>query len=462
MARKPALCPASLVCLLIGLVLLSSVVPSSHAETLSYSLTLPLDDVRVGTELGYTTIQVSSSNYELFSEEGSPELPFRIVNVLLPQGQLIDSFSFVAGPGVVLTDAAKVKTAGASVTEDGTVGKGASLVSAPEEATTFPGTYGRYLGTGFLHGRAIASFAVFPLELNGSELALHQEIRLDIVTVEGADKWKPVVRERYRKNFQEKVARTLSGFVINPDLNAGYHFDEVKVEKKEGGFQPTSYPSLEGSPVDYLIITTDALAAEFQRLADWKTEKGVPTVVRTVEFIEANTRNGVDLQETIRNFIKDAYAKWGITYVLLGGDTDVLPPRYALSRFYLGGTELPVDMYFSCLDGSWNDTHDKFWGEGVNVIPFDNPDLYPELYNGRAPFSTTSEVSTMIDKIIAYETPCDMSYQDKYLFLAEVLFPVDWKDPDPISLNGADFAQFVDSNSLSGKPLDVVKMFETD
>ncbi len=82
--------------------------------------------------------------------------------------------------------------------------------------------------------------------------------------------------------------------------------------------------------MDYVIITTDALAAEYQRLADWKTEKGVPTVVRTVEWIKAHARNGVDLPETIRFFVRDAYAKWGITYVLLGGDTDILPPRYGV------------------------------------------------------------------------------------------------------------------------------------
>ncbi|UCH84649.1 MAG: hypothetical protein JSW50_02850, partial [Candidatus Latescibacterota bacterium] len=461
MARKPALCPASLVCLLVGLVLVLGLVGPSNAETLSYPLSLSRSDVRIGTDLGFTSLKITSDDYAHTTEAGAPQLPYRIVNVLLPQGQLVDTFEFVPGPGVILAENTNIKIAPATIAEDGTVGSGSSLVEVVE-GSAFPATHGRYLGTGFLHGRAIASFAVFPLSLDGSKLTLFEDIRLDIGTKDGGSDWDPVVRQRHRKNFQDKVARTLSDLVINADVNLGYHFDEVRVKEKKGGFQPTSYPSLEGSPVDYLIITTDALASEFQRLADWKTEKGVPTVVRTVEFIEANTRNGVDLQETMRFFIQDAYAKWGITYVLLGGDTDVLPPRYAMSRFYLGGTELPVDMYFTCLDGSWNDTHDKYWGEGFNVVPYDNADLYAEVYNGRIPRSTPADVSQMIDKILAYETPCDMTYQNRYLFEAEVLFPVDWQPPDLISLNGADFAEFVYALSLAGKPLDVVKMYETD
>ena len=63
-------------------------------------------------------------------------------------------------------------------------------------------------------------------------------------------------------------------------------------------------PSLEGSDVDYVIVTSDALAPSWQALADWKTRRGVPTVVRTVEWIESNYRHGSDLQETIRTFVE--------------------------------------------------------------------------------------------------------------------------------------------------------------
>ncbi len=462
MARMPSLCPAVVVLILASSILLGFFA-DVQAEKLTYSLELPQDYVTVLTDAGVATIQVSAAGYDLLAEEGSPELPYRIISVLLPQGDTVESFRFTTdGPVLTMLPRAAIAQAGPMVAEDGTVGRGEPLAAASDAGTVFPEALGRYLGTSYLHGRAIASFAVFPVRVDSGDLVLTEKVTVEITTTLASAEDAPVVRERFREGFQKSVESMLEAFVVNPEMNGRYMFDEVAVEKEKGGFQPTTYPSLEGSPVDYLIVTTDALAGEYQRLADWKTIKGVPTVVRTVEWIEANTRNGVDLPETIRFFIQDAYAKWGITYVLLGGDTDIMPPRYALSRFYLGGTELPTDMYFGCLDGSWNDTHDKYWGEGFSVVPYDNPDLYAEVYNGRIPRSDLADVSLMIDKIIAYETPLFTDYMDRYMFLAEVLFPVDWKNPDPISLNGADFAEFIYATSLQGKPIEIIKMYETD
>ncbi|UCG50938.1 MAG: hypothetical protein JSW58_12155, partial [Candidatus Latescibacterota bacterium] len=453
--------PRWMILSLAALLLATCSVQPGQAEELSFSITLPQDNVTVVNELGFSTVRVNDNGYEILTEEGYPQLPFRIINVLLPQGEKIESFVFESTPAIMLQQNARMELFGPMTTGDGTIGRGTPFVRASADVDVFPESLGKYLGTGYLHGRAIASFAVFPLRLIGDNLELTENTTLRLTTSPAGESARPIVRERYRSHFQEKVAQTLSRLVINPEMSAGYHFNEVRVKTKKGGFQPTSYPSLEGSPVDYLIITTDALASEFQRLADWKTEKGVPTVVRTIEFIEANTRNGVDLQETMRFFIQDAYAKWGITYVLLGGDTDVLPPRYALSRYYIEPIELTVDMYFACLDGSWNDNHDQYFGEGFQTVPFDNPDLYAEVYNGRFPCSTVSDLSLLIDKVIFYETPCDTDYQDRYIFFAEVLFPLNWPE-EPMTLNGADFAEYIYATCLEGKPLDVVKMYETD
>jgi hypothetical protein len=100
--------------------------------------------------------------------------------------------------------------------------------------------------------------------------------------------------------------------------------------------------------IDYVIITdnhswdeksikskTDLdgdLVSIFQRLADWKEMRGMKARVVTVTDIVNGTygkftTGARDLQEVIRNFLKWAYKRWGVSWVLLGGDTDIIPVR---------------------------------------------------------------------------------------------------------------------------------------
>jgi hypothetical protein len=55
--------------------------------------------------------------------------------------------------------------------------------------------------------------------------------------------------------------------------------------RKAEPFKPLQIPSVLGSPVEYVIVTTDAMAPAFQQLADWKTQAGSAAVVRTMSFI---------------------------------------------------------------------------------------------------------------------------------------------------------------------------------
>ncbi len=431
------------------------------ATELNFDITLPSSDVLVKKEAGKAVISVKGGDYRPLAQPGMPDVPGRIISIVLPQGEEVADFSFISGSRRSIASNLSLAVCPPTVAEDGVIGTGPGLFERAEKGGTFPPSLGKYLGTGYLHGYAIASFLVTPLQYENGTLYLNENISLEVTTGPASGTKDIALRERYREGFREGVARTISSFVLNPDQLAGYVFDEVMVPRPKGGFQPTAAPSLEGSPVDYIIITSDSLKNAYQRLADWKTAKGVPTVVKTVEWIEANYKNGVDIQETIRNFIRDAYQKWGVTWVLLGGDTDVIPARYAISRFYQGGTFVPTDMYFACLDGSWNETHDQYWGEGYYYVPLDNPDLYAEVYLSRLPTSTTSDVDIMIDKIISYETPFNRDYTNKVELLAEVLFPVDWVQGQPITLNGADLAEYMYSITMQGKPVDVTRSYET-
>lgn len=435
---------------------------TAFAETVTQRIELTREQITVNQVGALTSVDVADKHYTRLQEEGSPALPYRIVNILLPQGTRVQSWTHSMSAPHLLATGVSIELAPPMVSENGKPGEAPPMASYSIGGTEFPATSVRYLGTGYMHGRGIASFAVFPLRLEDGTLQYNEFVDISVDTEPVLPSQKIITRERYREGFDQELEHTLSSIVDNPAMNDRYVDNTVRVENPgRSAFMPTPYPSLEGSPVDYLIITTDDLANDFQRLADFKTTKGVPTVVRTLSFIQANSKHGSDIQETMRFFIRDAYAKWGIRYLLLGGDTDILPDRRCFSTFYLGGFELPVDLYFTGLDGTWNDDHDAVWGEGFNVTPVDNPDLYPEVYEGRLPISTSADVIALIDKVISYESADHPEYMDKHLMLAEVLFPVGWTAPDPWSLNGSQFIEYLMTTSMQGTAMNVVRMYET-
>ena len=244
--------------------------------------------------------------------------------------------------------------------------------------------------------------------------------------------------------------------MINPEEAAGYA--PITVTETRGPFVPASAPSLEGSPVDYVIITPASLAVSMDSLATWKTAKGVPTVVKTVEWIEANYRRGTDRAETIRFFIQDAYEKWGVQWVLLAGDTPEIPARYFYSTYYFGGSSIPCDLYFAALDGDFNADHDALFGEQ----PADNPDLYPEVYAGRLPVSTPQAALTVVSKIKHYEKPVKTDYTDKVLHLSEVLFPAPWSPPTTILQNGADISEYLNVTYIASPSRRITRCYESE
>ncbi len=432
--------------------------PAAAAVTIEVNL--PRDQIRIETVDGVVQVHVAADRFEPLADAGWPALPFRVVAVLLPQGTDVASFTVNSRGDLAIAAAPNFAAAGRAVSVDGAAATSSPPVAPAASGGVFPGERARLLGVGTLHGYTIASFAVFPLRVANGELVWSERLELRVET--NASTRPTVTLERRRSDVRERARAEIVSLVENPQALDAYVFNDVEVAKRRGGFQATPFPSLEGSPVDYLIVTPDSLATAYQALADFKTKKGVPTVVRTMEWIRANTRNGADPQETIRNFVIEAYAKWGITYLLLGGDTEQVPARFAWSGFYDGGRSLPADMYFGCLDGDWNSEHDSVFGE---ELPAGNdwPDLYAEVYVGRLPTRSVAEVSLMTSKIIAYETPSVAAYTNSVLFLAEVLFPMNWSPPQAVTLNGADLTEpvYLDNPLLQSPGMSVTRMYET-
>lgn len=395
-----------------------------------------------------------------------PPLPYKVFGVMLPQGDEVSAFRVEVIEHIELDASVPLAPFTGEYRDDGIrVGVNVKERESVVKDSIFPRWRVRHLDTNFYRGYRIATFAVYPFNYNMStgRLALDTNVKLVVETEPSAPFTESLERQRYIEGFREETRKTVESMVINPGMAESYSFDEIEVDTGDRGFMPSYLPSMEGSEVAYVIVTNEEMAPAYEVLADWKTRKGVPTVVRTVEWIQQNYWSGADIAESVRHFIQEAFAKWGVEWVLLGGDTDIIPARYGYVTFY-EGEFIPTDMYYSCLDGTWNADGDSIWGEAYHdaMEPGDETDLYAEVYLGRMTSSTFAEAEILVGKTISYETPVDTLSKRKFCMLAEVIFPDDYEPGDGIILDGAEICEGVYTSYLEGNPdVTTARLYQT-
>lgn len=222
--------------------------------------------------------------------------------------------------------------------------------------------------------------------------------------------------------------------IPDPELPFAYAVTETT---HATGFRPTDRPSLQGSPVEMVVITgeewfdgnnSDDLESAFARFATWRTKTGMPTVIRTVQWIRQNY-HGTDDPERIRTFLTEAYSLWGTDFVLLAGDYEVVPSQL----WFHVGTELldpTTDYYYSDFDTEWNNNRDPYIGTPQPLEPIVS--FYPELWVGRVPVRDEEEAQFWVEKLLTYERVAgsipDSSYYTNGLLAAGLLNGSEWGD----------------------------------
>lgn len=168
-----------------------------------------------------------------------------------------------------------------------------------------------------------------------------------------------------------------------------------------------------------VILAHEDLVDALEPLAAWKNTRGLPT--RLVPLAEALTAgDGGDPPARIRSWLRGMRDTEGTRYVLLAGDTNLLPVRVVNQEMYNEAEDfyihddLATDLYYADLDGDWDGD-----GDGVLAELEDGLDLLPELAVGRVPARTPSEAKRWADKVLAYERDPIGDYQHKALLLGE-------------------------------------------
>lgn len=149
---------------------------------------------------------------------------------------------------------------------------------------------------------------------------------------------------------------------------------------------------------ELLVITPEQWVPHFDEYVAFYEARGLRTHVTALEDIIANY-DGRDDAEKMRTYIAQEYENEGIMMVLLGGDSNLVPWRglycYVSDEYV---DNLPADMYFVCLDGTWDDDNDGVWGE------IGEDDLLPELGVGRMPFNNETQFNNMMHKTLEYQS----------------------------------------------------------
>ena len=408
--------------------------PSIWTYTRAYSVTAEL-------HFPTPTIAFSQSYYsvkmgDLFRQgaPGEPILPTITLRLLIPQGKDAKSISIFPG---------SKKLAGKFTIEYGRtpvpVGSEPTTIDRPNpeiynSLNPFPRELFSQVSEHYLRGYKILLITLNPMQYvpKIGQLSYFESMTVT-VDLKDSSETSPMFRNLPQDREVVKDA------IDNPEALQTYG---TTVSRQN---QPSIVNPAE--TYNYVIITNAALNESFQPLVDWKTQKGLNVTIVLLEAILSDPdyfSNGLygdgplqkcnDTAARVRNFIKDAYANWETEYVLLGGRNSIIPSRgtygYVATDPITVDLNLPCDMYFGALDGSWNNDNDTICGEGVysagsgspqNGTAGDEADLYAEVYIGRAPVATPENVGNFVNKTIWYENATDDAYFMKAVMIGETL-----------------------------------------
>jgi len=387
--------------------------------SLTYWFVAPRVEHAFSTDRSSQYFTVNVDDLPKLGEAGSPVLPFETARILIPNGKQIANFSIIGGkkdllPGTYLIEFGQtpVRLDQADCVDPSQADSRNETIYSSLEP--FPGTLYSGFSVQRKMGYDVLLMNIFPVEYipKTGGLFYYENITVTVETISktAADS----VSRRYSPQVE-----AIGSFVDNSEV----------IQLNDSEILESTY--------QYVIITSEELANtpgsyNFQALRDDKISRGIPARIVTTEWIYANYNGirpdgGQDDQTKIRNFIIDAYQNWGTMYVLLGGDGDgngikgdtrncAIPHRGFCISPYDQEKDIPADLYYGCLDGTFDYNANGLYGE-----PNDGPgggevDLLAEVYVGRACVDSAAEVQNFVHKTLTYQnTPANENLRKAWM-----------------------------------------------
>ena len=353
----------------------------------------------------YTTLNFP--NARNIGKTGEPSLPFLPVSLILPAGEKAVSIEMtgeeeVTLPGTyILFPQQEVRPI--SQGRSGTFQKNEQVY---QSSGTYPAKAYTTVQTQYLNGYAFALATFTPVRYNpaAGTITYYKKVTITVQTAPDPKSQKALENLTSSESANNRV----KAFAQNPEMMQ-------------------QYPARKSAAINYqlLIISSETYHAGFTELMNMYQAAGVVSRFQSVEFID-NNMTGQDLQEKIRNYIIQEYQDNNINYVLLGGDPAIVPYRGFYCYVQSGGGyedyDIPADLYYSGLDGTWNDNGNNKWGE-----PGED-DLLPDVAVARMPFNDATELAAEIHKTVSFQTNPVQGEFNRPLFAGEHLYDSPWTE----------------------------------
>ena len=223
---------------------------------------------------------------------------------------------------------------------------------------------------GVMRNIRVGSLAINPIvyDAGNNTIKVRNDIEIEVV-FEGADK--AATQSLFEATYSPYFSPIYKAF-----LNINSVYDD--------------HPDLYNTPVHMLVIANRMFEETLQPWILWKTQKGF--------YVDVNyTDNIGTTYAEIRSFVVNKYNA-GLangaapTFLVLVGDTPQLPSTNGSS------TSKVTDLYYASVDS----------------------DYFPEMYGSRMSCATTTELASLIEKILVYEKDLaeDRSYLGNTLLIA--------------------------------------------
>lgn len=392
------------------LVFLSMMSLITFAQTVE--MTYHFDNPKVTEFRGYQQIGFEGCMQTALA--GNPSLPYHVVSLMLPQGTEAESIEVELSDFQEIEDAINLFPYQPSRTMNDVEKRDLVINEAVYASkSVYPDENHGIVTTQYKNGYGFAFSSFTPVQYIPSEgkvmYAKTANVRVNVKASKD-DHSNMLWGTQEIKNSAKRLAQ-------NPEMVENY---------QTKGRDLTAY--------DVLIITGAGYVEGYSEYCEYYNSIGMRNRIVTTDEIYTSM-TGIDNQDKIRNYIIQEYQNNGILMVVLGGDVEIVPYRGFYCYVTSGGgdqesNDIPADLYYSGLDGTWNDNGNNRYGE-----PGED-DLLPEIGISRMSFQNSEDLANMIHKTVSYQQTPVLGEFQKVILAGEHLYD------NPVS-NGSDYLELL-------------------